>query len=377
MADMANSLDESAQNDITKNPLGTLKEKSHEYGGELMKCLAKTVQDLAGPAGPLQMLTSTVRNLQNDMQDMKRKNVDEMEESGKKAKMDSSAGAMVTVPPSESTVGGNDADEPSGSEVDIEDLMAVPSEETVESDNQDIFDDLDQYFEVQTEIGTKVSDKLAALIDRALHEDPKEEKLKNTVSKYKRPENVHNLQIPKVDQILWRVLDRATRSVDVQLQKSMNNMAKCLGPTTKMLEIFLNPSDTKEDMKQLRELAMDSFKIMAHCFAANIHERKERIKKETHLKPRVKSILAEAKTSPTLLFGDKLKDEMKVLSEKSYTLTVESQFSRPRSSPSFLYRRGVRTTSTHRASHTSTPRASHTRPTKDSTTTTATRNVRI
>ena len=236
-----------------------------------MKCLAKTVQDLAGPAGPLQMLTSTVRNLQNDMQDMKRKNVDEMEESGKKAKMDSSAGAVVTVPPSESTVGGNDADEPSGSEVDIEDLMAVPSEETVESDNQDIFDDLDQYFEVQTEIGTKVSDKLAALIDRALHEDPKEEKLKNTVSKYKRPENVHNLQIPKVDQILWRVLDRATRSVDVQLQKSMDNMAKCLGPTTKMLEIFLNPSDRKEDMKQLRELA------------ANIHERKERIKKETHL----------------------------------------------------------------------------------------------
>ena len=69
------------------------------------------------------------------------------------------------------------------------------------------------------------------------------------------------------------------------------------GTTTKMLEIFLTPSDTKEDMKQLRELVMDCFKIMAHCFAANIYEQKERIKKETHLKPRVKSILAEAKTS--------------------------------------------------------------------------------
>ena len=110
----------------------------------------------------------------------------------------------------------------------------------------------------------------------------------------------------------------------------------------------MNPSDTKEDMKQLRELVMDSFKITAHCFAANIHERKERIKKETHLKPRVKSILAEAKTSPTLLFGDKIKDKMEVLSEKPYALTVESQFSRPRSSHSFLYRKGggVRTTST-------------------------------
>ena len=90
---------------------------------------------------------------------------------------------------------------------------------------------------------------------------------------------MHKLQIPKVDQILWGALDRATRSVDVQLQKSMDNMTKCLGPTTKMLEIFLNPSDTIEDMQQLRELVMDFFKIMARCFAANIHEQKERIKK--------------------------------------------------------------------------------------------------
>ena len=71
----------------------------------------------------------------------------------------------------------------------------------------------------------------------------------------------------------------------MQLQKSVDNMTKCMGHTTKILEIILNQSDTKEDMKQPRELVMDSFTIMAHCFAANIHERKERIKKETHLKP--------------------------------------------------------------------------------------------
>ena len=69
-----------------------------------------------------------------------------------------------------------------------------------------------------------------------------------------------------------------------------------------------------------------------------------------------------------MLFGDKLKDEMKVLSEKSYALTVESQFSRLRSSLSFYTEVGARATST--------ARASHTRPTKDSTTT-ATRNARI
>ena len=51
MADMANSLGECAQKDTTDNPLGTFKGKSHEYGGELLRCSAKTVQDLAEPAG--------------------------------------------------------------------------------------------------------------------------------------------------------------------------------------------------------------------------------------------------------------------------------------------------------------------------------------
>ena len=60
MADIVDSLGESAQNDIADNPLDTLKGKLHEYGGELLRCLAKMVQDLARPAGLLQMLTSTV-----------------------------------------------------------------------------------------------------------------------------------------------------------------------------------------------------------------------------------------------------------------------------------------------------------------------------
>ena len=78
---------------------------------------------------------------------MKRKNKDETEESGKETRMDSSDGAVATVPPSESTMGGNDADETSVSEVGIEDLMAAAPEETAHIDNQDIFDDLIKYFE--------------------------------------------------------------------------------------------------------------------------------------------------------------------------------------------------------------------------------------
>ena len=47
-----------------------------------------------------------MRNLQNDMQDMKMNNADETEESGKETRMDSSDVTVATVPPSGSTMGG-------------------------------------------------------------------------------------------------------------------------------------------------------------------------------------------------------------------------------------------------------------------------------
>ena len=83
----------------------------------------------------------------------------------------------------------------------------------------------------------------------------------------------------------------------------------------------------------------------------------------------MKAILVEAKTSPTLLFGDKLKEEMKVLSEKSISLAVDGAMDRHRLSRSFLPRRGVRNTDALR-----TP---GTRATKGPSTAVSTRNVRI
>ena len=63
---------------------------------------------------------------------------------------------------------------------------------------------------------------------------------------------------------------------------------------------------------------------MSHFICSNIEQRKERIRKEKQLKPRVKSILKESTLSATQLFGDKLKEEMKVLNEKATSLTHDN-----------------------------------------------------
>lgn len=95
-------------------------------------------------------------------------------------------------------------------------------------------------------------------------------------------------------------------------------------------------------MKKLKDLTIDSFKLNAYGICNNIHQHKEKIKKEKQLKPRVKTILKEASTSATQLFGDKLKEKMKVLSEKSVMLTLENgtDKSNSRSTQHFLSKMG-------------------------------------
>ena len=114
--------------------------------------------------------------------------------------------------------------------------------------------------------------KLASLINIALHENPKEDKIKTVLERHNLPANVDHLQVPKVDLQLWRVIDHTTRCVDLQIQQNMDTLTRCLGPTIKMLDIYMNPSAN-----------VMSFKIMTRSFASSIYQRK----KESQLKPRV------------------------------------------------------------------------------------------
>ena len=149
------------------------------------------------------------------------------------------------------------------------------------------------------------------------------------------------MQVPTVDNSLWRVLDRQSRAVDLQLQKDMCSLATYLVPVLQTIDTLQNPSgNTKEDRKKIKSLAGDAFKL-SHFICTNVHQRRERIKKQKHLKPRVKSILKDTMSSATQLFGDKLKEEMKVLSEKTFTLTTDNTPDKTafRAQQSFLWKK--------------------------------------
>ena len=194
-----------------------------------------------------------------------------------------------------------------------------------------------------------MADKLMALRGRATQQSgdtrktsqtkqPAISSLKLIFERYNRPANVDHHQVPEVDLQLWRAIDHTTRCVDLQIQQNMHTLTKYLGP---MLDIFMSPSaNVKEDFKQVKDLAKDSFKIMAHSFATSICQMKERIKNEPQLKPRVKTFLSQTTTSATSLFGDSLKDDMKTLNDGSFSLVMEPN---PESQSAFFVKRGCAT----------------------------------
>jgi len=74
------------------------------------------------------------------------------------------------------------------------------------------------FFENTEKAGEPISDKLAVVANKALRTKPKEEKVKQIFDTYKRPNNVDFLQVPTVNEQLWRQLQPNVKSHDYILQ---------------------------------------------------------------------------------------------------------------------------------------------------------------
>lgn len=349
-------------------PTGNRLENFVNNGETMLLNLAKTVETLvkSKPDDTLKTLVSSIKTLEEEVKDLKRgPSSDESSLARKKPRTEETTTSGPDSDPGTSNVQASNEQAGPSSLDDIDDFLEErEEEEDKEEQEADLLDDLDQYFVPKSETGEKISDKLATVVNRILREDPSEEKFKELKEKYKRPSNVDNMQVPTIDNTLWRVLDRQTRAVDLQLQRDMGSLTTCMVPVLQILDSLQNPTgNQKEDLKKIKGLAGDTFKLMSHFIVANIQQRKEKIKREKHLKPRVKAILKETTSSSTQLFGDKLKDEMKVLSEKAVSLTTDSGTDKTgyrSAQQSFLSRRGGRQqTQTYQRRYHASPYSQH------------------
>ena len=221
----------------------------------------------------------------------------------------------------------NDADRDDSSEDEVALMM-----DDSETKSEDYITDLDDFFKHEQVVGEKIQERVANVVNKSLRGTTDNVKIKQVKDKYKRPENVENLQIPKVDQLLWNQLQTSTKAKDAVKQRMVGQLNAGITPLVVAMDHISGNKEPKIEI--LKECIGDTFKIMCSEINKLNEERREAIKKEIF--PHLKTICSsEHPASATKLFGDGLMDQLKNLeSGKNIKLTARG------AQQSFLGRRG-------------------------------------
>ena len=223
---------------------------------------------------------------------------------------------------------GHDLNNESDQENAIDTFWEQNATEAPEGENsENEWMDISEFFETCTDTGEELKIELASIANTVLCGKVREEKSNTLQIKHKRPKNVENLQVPRVDEILWGRLRRETKAFDYAMKKSQSMLCHTLVPTLKLMQLQKDGGKIAE----CRELTTDIFKILAQGVVKSNEWRKERVRQD--LVPMYKS-LCDRETSVNKLFGDKLQEEIKHLKETK-TMLVPNSNKKP-----FLARRG-------------------------------------
>ena len=212
----------------------------------------------------------------------------------------------------------------SDDESDIDDLLDEESEEnTVDEEEDDLLNDLEDFFKGQETTGPEVPERIAKITQRALRgeiDKEAEKKLKELRKKHKRPSNIDNMQIPTIEPFMWRQLRRGTRSTDFVQIKALESYNYILTPLIKALDLF----KSQKDQKKAVEYVADAYKLIGLTVKTTNIARMEKVKKELH--PDYKSLCDPKKTTATSLMGENMSEEIKKVKESSKNSPFESPF---------------------------------------------------
>lgn len=149
------------------------------------------------------------------------------------------------------------------------------------------FAELENFFSSDAVVGEEIDSQLARITDQALRgpKNPKDkEKMQNLKDKYKRPGNIKNLQVPKVEEMIWNQLRSTTKNVDFINQQAAASYNLALIPIIKTIELLRG----RPGLKEVNNHLMDAFKILCLSIKSTNVARAERIRKD--LQPKYKTI---------------------------------------------------------------------------------------
>lgn len=286
---------------------------------KVVSTLQKRVAEFSQSTKDIKSLAKAVKSISDDMKSLKRKlpSEDQTNTVAKQPCIDTDD-HQINIPSSPKPGTSTQSD----SEESTDDLEEFMQEEENYLESADTYEDLEDYFQVQDGTGEEVGDQIAKITERALRgtkNKKDEEKLQELQQKHLRPKNIQNLQVPKVDDILWRQLKREAKNVDYLQQKAVSNYSQALIPIIKALELLKSSSGKATEATGH---IMDAFKILCLNIKATNLGRTERIKRE--LQPKFRAI-CKNEASATNLFGDNFQEAVKKLEGTKSNLTSTAQ----------------------------------------------------
>ena len=112
----------------------------------------------------------------------------------------------------------------------VESLVNPMATSTVtgETSHETVLDGIQQEFDQEDDVGLPINEKLATVLKTMAKGKLDEEKLKKKCDTHKRPKNVDQLTVPKVNPKIWSILDHHTRTNDLRMQRKQKLMIKAV-----------------------------------------------------------------------------------------------------------------------------------------------------
>lgn len=132
-----------------------------------------------------------------------------------------------------------------------------------------------------TKVGDPIDAWVAQFVDKALGAPLSKDNLTEICEKYKRPENVVNLQVPAVEQAVWLAILSKARTKDNLRQKHQETFIKLLIALALAANDLNNKymQDQKSDNPQLEWLMLPLGKLKEAIVVGGFHNMQDIIKR--------------------------------------------------------------------------------------------------
>ena len=196
---------------------------------------------------------------------------------------------------------------------DDEDVISLE-----ECSDDDLLKEIDNDLDNKEKTSAKVADSMAEIINKRFTQGLNDNKLKERLDKYTRPENCTGLQVPRVNREIWRDLPTAVKQSDVKMTAIQRAITKATAALAQSTQEVLKAHKSKkfsdkEAKAKITDNNADAMALLGHASHELSIRRRQAIR--PHLPKHMRGLCGESVPITSQLFGDNLTASIKEIKE--------------------------------------------------------------